>query len=85
MACCGRAKIQQYIARHRPQDALRVTDYMDTLMLGLSAAREGDSLPRLLETVRLAALGASCQPESSDGLSARHLDPLGGYPAVIVA
>lgn len=51
----ARAKIQQYIARHRPQDALRVTDYMDTLMLGLSAkAREGDSLPRLLETVRLA-------------------------------
>ncbi|STS90266.1 TetR family transcriptional regulator [Klebsiella variicola] len=50
-------KIQQYIARHRPQDALRVTDYMDTLMLGLSAkAREGDSLPRLLETVRLAGL-----------------------------
>ena len=47
----ARAKIQQYIARHRPQDALRVTDYMDTLMLGLSAkAREGDSLPRLLET-----------------------------------
>lgn len=46
----ARAKIQQYIARHRPQDALRVTDYMDTLMLGLSAkAREGDSLPRLLE------------------------------------
>ncbi|PLL94380.1 TetR family transcriptional regulator, partial [Klebsiella pneumoniae] len=38
-------------------DALRVTDYMDTLMLGLSAkAREGDSLPRLLETVRLAGL-----------------------------
>ncbi|PLM70063.1 TetR family transcriptional regulator, partial [Klebsiella pneumoniae] len=30
----ARAKIQQYIARHRPQDALRVTDYMDTLMLG---------------------------------------------------
>lgn len=53
----ARAKIQQYIARHRPQDALRVTDYMDTLMLGLSAkAREGDSLPRLLETVRLAGL-----------------------------
>lgn len=53
----ARAKIQQYIARHHPQDALRVTDYMDTLMLGLSAkAREGDSLPRLLETVRLAGL-----------------------------
>lgn len=83
----ARAKIQQYIARHRPQDALRVTDYMDTLMLGLSAkAREGDSLPRLLEPCGWqAALGASCQPESSDGLSARHLDPLGGYPAVIVA
>ena len=50
-----------------------MTDYMDTLMLGLSAkAREGDSLPRLLETVRLAGWrwSASCQPESSDGLSA---------------
>ena len=50
----ARAKIQQYIARHRPQDALRVTDYMDTLMLACRRKREGDSLPRLLETVRLA-------------------------------
>ncbi len=72
----ARAKIQQYIARHRPQDALRVTDYMDTLMLGLSAkAREGDSLPRLLETVRLAGLALAhpaslsrqmvCPPDTS--------------------
>lgn len=51
------AKIHEYIARHYPQEALRVTDYMDTLMLGLSAkAREGDSLPRLLQTARLAGL-----------------------------
>lgn len=48
------SSISPAIAR---KDALRVTDYMDTLMLGLSAkAREGDSLPRLLETVRLAGL-----------------------------
>ncbi|MBZ9582374.1 TetR/AcrR family transcriptional regulator [Klebsiella quasivariicola] len=53
----ARAKIHEYIARHYPQEALRVTDYMDTLMLGLSAkAREGDSLPRLLQTARLAGL-----------------------------
>lgn len=52
----ARAKIQQYIARHHPQDALRVTDYMDTLMLGLSAKAREDSLPRLLETVRLAGV-----------------------------
>ncbi len=67
------------IARHRPQDALRVTDYMDTLMLPSAKARKES--PRLLETVRLAGRrwSASCQPESSDGLSARHLDPLGGY------
>ncbi len=65
-----------------------VTDYMDTLMLGLSAkAREGDSLPRLLRPCGWQAWrwSTSCQPESSDGLSARHLDPLGGHPAVIVA
>ncbi len=57
MACCGQSQNPAVCRRHRPQDALRVTDYMDTLMLGLSAkAREGDSLPRLLETVRLAGL-----------------------------
>lgn len=79
------SSISPAIAR---KDALRVTDYMDTLMLGLSAkAREGDSLPRLLRPCGWQAWrwSASCQPESSDGLSARHLDPLGGYPAVIVA
>lgn len=48
--------IQHFIARHHPQDAVRVTDYMGTLMAGLSArARAGQSLARLQETVRLSA------------------------------
>lgn len=46
--------IQHFIARTHPQDAVRVTDYMGTLMAGLSArARAGQSLARLQETVRL--------------------------------
>lgn len=80
----ARAKIQQYIARHRPQDALRVTDYMDTLMLG----RGKGIVCRVFWRPcgwQAWRWSASCQPESSDGLSARHLDPLGGHPAVIVA
>lgn len=49
--------IRIYIAQQHPQDALRVTDYMATVMAGLSAkARAGDSFDRLQETVRLAAL-----------------------------
>lgn len=49
--------IRDYIARQYPQDAVRLTDFMSTLMSGLSAkARAGDSLERLQETVRLAGL-----------------------------
>ncbi len=49
--------IRNYIAAQYPQDAVRLTDFMSTLMSGLSAkARAGDSLERLLETVRLAGL-----------------------------
>jgi len=46
--------IQHFIARRYPQEAVRVTDFMGTLMAGLSArARAGQSLARLQETVRL--------------------------------
>lgn len=49
--------IREYITRRDPQNAVRLTDYMATLMAGLSAkARAGDSLERLQETVRLAGL-----------------------------
>lgn len=49
--------IRAYIARRYPQDAVRLTDFVSTLMVGLSAkARAGDSLERLEETVRLAGL-----------------------------
>lgn len=49
--------IRDYIARRFPQDAVRLTDFMSTLMSGLSAkARAGDSIERLQETVRLAGL-----------------------------
>lgn len=83
----ARAKIQQYIARHHPKDALRVTDYMDTLMLGLSAkAREGIASRVFWRPCGWQAWrwSVSCRPEWSDSLSARDFDPLGGYPAVIV-
>jgi len=49
--------IRAYIAEQHPQDAVRLTDFISTLMSGLSAkARAGDSLERLQETVRLAGL-----------------------------
>ncbi|MGE0970528.1 TetR/AcrR family transcriptional regulator [Klebsiella sp. WOUb02] len=49
--------IRAYIAQRYPQDAERLTDFISTLMAGLSAkARAGDSLARLEETVRLAGL-----------------------------
>lgn len=49
--------IRAWIAERQPQDAVRLTDFMSTLMSGLSAkARAGDSLARLQETVRLAGL-----------------------------
>ncbi|MEF3091093.1 TetR/AcrR family transcriptional regulator [Raoultella scottii] len=49
--------IRAYIAQRYPQDAVRLADFISTLMAGLSAkARAGDSLERLQETVRLAGL-----------------------------
>lgn len=48
-------RIRACIARQYPQEADRMTDFMGTLMAGLSAkARAGYSLERLQETVRLA-------------------------------
>lgn len=49
--------IRAYIAQYYPHEAVRLTDFISTLMAGLSAkARAGDSLARLQETVRLAGL-----------------------------
>ncbi|WP_394372211.1 hypothetical protein [Franconibacter helveticus] len=49
--------IRDDIARQYPQDAVRLTDFMSTLMSGLFAkARAGDSLECLGKTVRLAGL-----------------------------
>jgi len=61
-AACGlhtaaENSIRDYIAARYPQEAVRLTDFISTLMSGLSAkARAGDSLARLQETVRLAGL-----------------------------
>lgn len=47
--------IRDYIAARHPADAERVTDFVSTIMSGLSAkARNGHSLDRLLDTARLA-------------------------------
>ncbi|HAZ55248.1 MAG TPA: hypothetical protein DCY50_09695 [Franconibacter helveticus] len=49
--------IRDDITRQYPQDAVRLTDFMSTLMSGLFAkARAGDSLECLGKTVRLAGL-----------------------------
>src|SRR3546814_19222194 len=49
--------IRGYIAARHPQEAGRVTDFVSTTMLGLSAkARSGHGLDRLLATARLAGL-----------------------------
>src|SRR3546814_11114008 len=49
--------IRGYIAARHPQEAGRVTDFVSTTMLGLSAkARSGHRLDRLLATARLAGL-----------------------------
>ncbi|MFB5078058.1 TetR/AcrR family transcriptional regulator [Raoultella sp. C349492] len=54
--------IRAYIAQRYPQDAVRLADFISTLMAGLSAkARAGDSLERLQETVRLAGLALEQQ------------------------
>ncbi|MBL6082829.1 TetR/AcrR family transcriptional regulator, partial [Belnapia sp. T18] len=46
------------IAATQPEAAERLTDYVVTVMAGLSTiAREGQGLDRLLATARLASLG----------------------------
>jgi TetR/AcrR family transcriptional repressor for divergent bdcA len=51
------SRIHAFIARRYPDDAVRLTDFMGTIMAGLSAkARTGCSLERLQETVRLSGL-----------------------------
>lgn len=57
--------IRRYIAARYPQEAERVTDFVSTTMVGLSAkAREGQGLDRLLATARLAGLAiAQALPE----------------------
>ncbi|MFH5926290.1 TetR/AcrR family transcriptional regulator [Roseomonas xinghualingensis] len=48
--------IRRFIAARHPEEAERLTDYMNTTMAGLSAkARDGYSLDRLLATARLAS------------------------------
>lgn len=47
--------IRDFVAARHPGEAESVTDYVGTIMLGLSAkARSGHDLPRLLATARLA-------------------------------
>lgn len=49
------AVIRDYIAARHPDEAERLTDYVGTIMAGLSAkARDGHDLDRLLATARLA-------------------------------
>jgi TetR/AcrR family transcriptional repressor for divergent bdcA len=49
--------IRQYIAARHPEDANRVTDFVSTVMSGLSAkARNGHRLDQLLATAHLASL-----------------------------
>ncbi|WP_437624055.1 helix-turn-helix domain-containing protein [Sorangium sp. So ce1151] len=54
--------IHRFVAARHPEEARLLTDYVATVMAGLSArAREGDGLDRLLATARLAgrAIAAS--------------------------
>jgi TetR/AcrR family transcriptional repressor for divergent bdcA len=49
-----------FIAAEHPARAAELTDYISTVMTGLSAkARQGQSRERLLEAARIAALGLS--------------------------
>lgn len=51
------AVIRDYIADRHPDDAQRATDFVSTVMAGLSAkARSGHGLEQLLETSRIAGL-----------------------------
>ncbi|WP_121041110.1 TetR/AcrR family transcriptional regulator [Stenotrophomonas rhizophila] len=50
--------IRDFVAARHPDAAYRVTDYISTVMIGLSAnARRGQEHPRLLNSARLAAQG----------------------------
>ncbi|MHB8286837.1 MAG: TetR/AcrR family transcriptional regulator [Caulobacteraceae bacterium] len=49
--------VRNYIAARRPDEAERLTDFVSTIMVGLSAkSRSGCSLDRLLATAHLASL-----------------------------
>jgi TetR/AcrR family transcriptional regulator, repressor for divergent bdcA len=53
----GESVIRDYIAARYPNEANAVTDFISTLLSGLSAkARNGHTLDQLLSTARLAAL-----------------------------
>ncbi|TEA80147.1 TetR/AcrR family transcriptional regulator [Allopusillimonas ginsengisoli] len=52
--------IRRYIAARHPSDAAQITEYVSTLMIGLSAqARAGTGLDTLLGTVRVASLAVA--------------------------
>lgn len=52
--------IRDYIAARHPSDAAPLTEYLSTLMIGLSAqARAGKGLDTLLETARVASLAVA--------------------------
>ncbi|WP_082012545.1 TetR/AcrR family transcriptional regulator [Belnapia sp. F-4-1] len=54
----GEDTIRRFIAASHPEAAERLTDYVVTVMAGLSTmARDGQGLDRLLATARLASLG----------------------------
>lgn len=66
--------IYDYIARRHPQSAQCVTDFMSTVMSGLSAkAREGHSIEQLCATAALAGEAIKLFSRSDAGL-----DPKGG-------
>lgn len=53
-----RAQIREFVARTHPRKASAVTDYVSTVMSGLSgSAREGMSAARLLKVARTAGVG----------------------------
>ena len=56
LTAAGADRIRRFVAETHPEAAERLTDYVVTLMAGLSTmAREGHSADRLLATARLAA------------------------------
>ncbi|MDV6330063.1 helix-turn-helix domain-containing protein [Asticcacaulis sp. 201] len=70
LACniAAEAVIRDYIAARYPQAAERVTDYVSTVMSGLSAkARNGHDREQLLATARMA--GAVIEQALSDGVA----------------